>query len=207
MEEAVRIPCDSFELEGRLSHSPAAALAVVVCHPHPKMGGDMHSPPVDWVRRALVGRGAAVLRFNFRGTGASGGKHGGGHAEIEDVAAALRFLAGHAPRARLALVGYSFGALVAARTAALREDLFALGLIAPPLATAPLPPLSARLLPGGLCAVVGTRDEFCPAATLQAWAAKTGATVELLPEEDHFLGGARDPIERIFAAWLDPAAA
>ncbi|MBN1773860.1 MAG: alpha/beta fold hydrolase [Deltaproteobacteria bacterium] len=207
MEEAVRVPCDTFDLEGRLSHAPAASLAVVVCHPHPKMGGDMHSPPVDWVRRALVGRGAAVLRFNFRGTGASGGKHGGGHAEIEDVAAALQFLAGHAPRARLALVGYSFGALVAARAAALREDLFALGLIAPPLARTRLPPLSARLFPAGLCVVAGTHDEFCPVEALEAWAAKSGAAVELLTDEDHFLAGARDRLERIFAAWLDPDAA
>jgi hypothetical protein len=171
------------------------------------MGGDMHSPPVDWVRRALIGRGAAVLRFNFRGTGSSGGRHGGGHAEVEDVAAALRFLAGHAPHARLALVGYSFGALVAARTAALRDDLFALGLIAPPLALTPLPPLLASEFAAGLCTVVGTRDEFCPVDALQAWAATTGATVELLADEDHFLAGARDRIQRIFASWLDPDAA
>lgn len=207
MEEAVRIPCGSFELEGRLSHAPTAPLAVVVCHPHPKMGGDMHSPPVDWVRRALVGRGAAVLRFNFRGTGASGGKHGGGHAEVEDVEAALQVVAGHAPRARLALIGYSFGALVAARTATQRSDLFALGLIAPPLALTQLPTLYARRFPAGLCGIAGTHDEFCPAETLRAWAETCGATVELLPGEDHFLTGARDRLEQIFAAWLDRTAA
>jgi hypothetical protein len=207
VEEAVRIPCGDIELEGRWSPASGPALAAVVCHPHPLMGGDMHSPPVAWVRGALVRRGVAVLRFNFRGAGGSGGTHGGGIDEMQDVEAALRFVSGRAPRARLVLVGYSFGALVAARTAADRTDLYALGLIAPPLATSEFPSLSAEAFRGGLVAVAGDKDEFCPAVGLRAWAERAGAQLELLPGEDHFLLGAEDELVRIFAAWLAPEAA
>ncbi len=207
MEEAVRIPCGDIELEGRWSPASGPALAAILCHPHPLMGGDMHSPPIAWVRATLVRRGVAVLRFNFRGAGGSGGKHGGGIDEVQDVEAALGFVSGRAPRARLVLVGYSFGALVAARTAAARRDVWALGLIAPPLATAELPPLSAPTFPGGLIAVAGDKDAFCPAAELRAWTERVGAELELLEGEDHFLLGAEDELSRIFAGWLAPEAA
>jgi len=208
VEEAVRIPCDDIELEGRLSLPRSPALAVVLCHPHPLMGGDMHSPPVVWVREALASRGAAVLRFNFRGAGGSGGTHGGGVDELRDVEAALAFLAARAPHARLALAGYSFGALVAARVAAGKGgDLFALGLIAPPCAMAALPPLSAAAFPGGVVAVAGDGDELCPTAELRSWAEPAGVRCEILRGEDHFLAGARDVLRRIFSDWLAPDAA
>ena len=209
MEEAVRIPCDDIELEGRLSPPRSPALAVVLCHPHPLMGGDMHSPPVAWVRETLASRGVAVLRFIFRGTGASGGTHGGGVDELRDAEAALSFLAARAPHARLALAGYSFGALVAARVAAAgdRRDLFALGLIAPPCAMAELPALSATSFPGGVVAIAGDRDEFCPTAQLRAWAEPCGVRCEILRGEDHFLGGARESLRRIFSDWLELDAA
>ncbi|MBI5502623.1 MAG: alpha/beta hydrolase [Deltaproteobacteria bacterium] len=209
MEEAVRIPCDELELEGRLSLPRSPALGVVLCHPHPLMGGDMHSPPVAWLREVLASRGAAVLRFNFRGTGTSGGVHGGGVAEQRDVEAALSFLSGRVPHVRVALAGYSFGALVAARVVAAGKagELFALGLIAPPCAMAALPPLSAAAFPGGVVAVAGDGDEICPAAELRAWAEPAGVRCEILRGEDHFLGGAREALGRIFSDWVAPDAA
>jgi uncharacterized protein len=207
VEEAVRIPCGDIELEGRLAPTHAAPLAVVLCHPHPLMGGDMNSPPIEWLSRALARRGAAVLRFNFRGAGLSGGTHDDGKAEVDDVDAALHFLHDRVPRARLALAGYSFGALVSARAAARRHDLFALGLIAPPLALTALPELAAPVFPGGLLAVVGDRDDVCPASALRDWAERCGAELELLAGEDHFLAGARGALERIFGTWLAPEAA
>jgi alpha/beta superfamily hydrolase len=207
VEEAVRIPCGDIELEGRLSVPRQPTLAVVVCHPHPLMGGDMNSPPVAWVRQALAGRGAGVLRFNFRGTGRSGGRHGKGVDELRDVAAALDFLAERMPRARLALAGYSFGAMMAARSAAERRDVTALGLIAPPCATAELPVLSGKTFLGGIVAVVGDHDEHCPVARLREWTERCEAQFEVLAGEDHFLAGARERIEAIFAAWLAPDAA
>ena len=65
--------------------------AALVCHPHPKGGGTMHNKVVYHAMKALNapewGLGWPVLRFNFRGTGLSEGRHDG-KAETGDVLAA-----------------------------------------------------------------------------------------------------------------------
>jgi len=118
-DERVRFTASEVALEG-VRHLPAGAAAgplagVVVCHPHPLYGGDMWNDVVDQVCRELLARGMAALRFNFRGTGGSGGEHSGGQGERDDVWAALDYLRSRAEveRTRLGLVGYSFGAAVA----------------------------------------------------------------------------------------------
>ena len=47
--------------------------AVVFAHPHPQYGGTMHTKAVYQGAKALTRIGCAVLRFNFRGVGASAG--------------------------------------------------------------------------------------------------------------------------------------
>lgn len=100
-----------------LPDSPGPLPGAVICHPHPLYGGDMHNNVVMGVHDALLQCGFATLRFNFRGAGGSEGVHENGIAEVDDVLAALRFLAAAegVDAARLALVGYSFGAGVALR--------------------------------------------------------------------------------------------
>src|SRR3989304_10270906 len=94
MPRRVEIPCGSLALEGVLhevaSESPCPA--VVVCHPHPLYGGNMDNNVVVAVGEALAADNIVALRFNFRGTGGSGGVFGGGVAERKDVGAALSFL-------------------------------------------------------------------------------------------------------------------
>ena len=50
----------------------------VVAHPHPLYGGTMHNKVVQTLTRALVQADWEVVRFNFRGVGASVGEHDGG---------------------------------------------------------------------------------------------------------------------------------
>ncbi len=120
-------------LEGRL-HLPdegAPSAAVVICHPHPLMGGDMHNNVVMGVCRELVGSGIAVLRFNFRGVGASAGMHDQGRGEVEDAREALRYLS-ELPELGgrvIGLAGYSFGAGVAMKAAFAYETAGALSVI------------------------------------------------------------------------------
>jgi alpha/beta superfamily hydrolase len=66
---------------------------VVVCHPHPRYGGDMNNNVVLAVTRALTDRGIAALRFNFRGVGGSAGSYDDGRGETEDAQHALDALA------------------------------------------------------------------------------------------------------------------
>lgn len=84
--------------------------AVVVCHPHPLHGGSMYNNVVDALFEGLPAHGAAVLRFNFRGTSGSEGRHDHGGAERLDVQAALAEMADRHPGRPLLLCGYSFGA-------------------------------------------------------------------------------------------------
>lgn len=84
--------------------------AAVVCHPHPLHGGSMYNNVVDALFEGLPPHGVAVLRFNFRGTSGSEGRHDHGHAERLDVQAALAEMAERYPGVPLLLCGYSFGA-------------------------------------------------------------------------------------------------
>ncbi|RMG46776.1 MAG: alpha/beta hydrolase [Acidobacteria bacterium] len=85
---------------------------------------------------ALTRRGIAVLRFDDRGVGASTGDFAAATSEdfARDAAAAVAFLRGQKTidPARIGLVGHSEGALVAAMTAAEREDVAFVVLIAGP---------------------------------------------------------------------------
>jgi len=90
--------------------SPAQPpLAALVCHPHPLYGGTMHNKVVYQTAKTLDALGLPVLRFNFRGAGLSAGKHDHGHGELDDVRAALEFLARQFPEVPLLLAGFSFG--------------------------------------------------------------------------------------------------
>lgn len=98
--------------------SPSAgtpAMAAVLCHPHPLFGGTMHNKVVYHAAKSLDALALAVLRFNFRGTGMSEGKHDKGIGERDDVRAALDFLATDFPGIPLLVCGFSFGCWVGLR--------------------------------------------------------------------------------------------
>src|SRR5215470_9551346 len=89
--------------------------AALVCHPHPLFGGTLHNKVVYQAAKALDGLGMPVLRFNFRGSGLSEGKHDRGRGELDDVRAALDYLAARFPGTSLLLAGFSFGSWVGLR--------------------------------------------------------------------------------------------
>src|SRR6186997_3727583 len=77
--------------------SSAPRAAVVFAHPHPQYGGTMHTKAVFQGTKGLARIGCAVLRFNFRGVGASAGTFDEGRGEREDFCVALDFLAERYP--------------------------------------------------------------------------------------------------------------
>ena len=85
---------DGVHLEAELAVPDEAWAVAVLTHPHPRYGGDMHALVTGVLFEALPAAGVAALRFNFRGTGRSGGTHGGGGPERADVVAAVEAVAG-----------------------------------------------------------------------------------------------------------------
>jgi alpha/beta superfamily hydrolase len=199
---------DGESIEARIAAPDEARGGVVVCHPHPLYGGDMDNPVVVRAVEVCADLGLATARFNFRGVGRSTGRHGDGIAERADAQAAIAALRAHAEGiAGVAVAGYSFGALVAAHVAALHPELAGLCLIAPPLGLgrARLPTaLSAWGRPLALAA--GTRDDYCPAAALDAVSRDFPvARISLVEGANHFFLGKLFPLGEIVAGWARAA--
>lgn len=171
----------------------------VVCHPHPRYGGDMDVAVVVAIARALVAHDAAALRFNFGGVGRSGGQHDGGRAERRDVAVAVEALAARlSPAEPLALVGYSFGACVAAAAAGDLPRVGRVVAVAPPMGLLDAATIDRLRLP--LAVVVGDRDPFCPREGLAAFGERV--VVTCLEGADHFLAGDESRVAEAVCAHL-----
>ncbi len=175
--------------------------AAVVCHPHPVYGGTMHNRVVVRIARAFLSNGAHVLRFNFRGVGASRGGYDGGVGEQEDVAAAFQYLKKEYPGLPLALGGFSFGSWVGFRAARNEETVSALLGVGIPTRHFDFSFLSRSVLPKWI--VQGEDDEFGRPddvrEVVESLAEPKGLTV--VPEADHFFS---DHID-VLAAELDSA--
>lgn len=101
--------------------TPRATAAVVLAHPHPLYGGSMHTKAVFHAAKAFCHLGCAVVRFNFRGVGASAGTFAEGEGELDDFGAVMQFAADRYPGVPLWAAGVSFGSWVAT-TAGARDD-------------------------------------------------------------------------------------
>ena len=202
MEEAltIRVP-DGPALEARLAPLANPKGGFVVCHPHPLYGGDMDNPVVIRVAEVAQAAGYATLRFNFRGAGASEGVHDKGRGEQEDVRAAMAALATHLPAgSRVGVMGYSFGAAMAARATRPSVPEAPLGLIAPPLGMYDFDFLQTS--PGRLLLVAGTADSYCPVEALYRLAAITSTEERIVEGADHFFFGKLYPLGEAIGAWL-----
>ena len=176
------------ELEARWDVPESPLAAVVFCHPHPRQQGTMTVPLMEKVTAVLVDRGLAVLRFNFRGVGASTGKWGHGIAELDDVAAAVEAAAEGRPNLPLAVAGWSFGAAASLQWQARARSELPWAGIAPPVMSRGvdrLPP-PADLAPASRTFIVGDRDQFVTVDEISAYAADAGAQVHVIKGSDHF---------------------
>jgi alpha/beta superfamily hydrolase len=196
------------ELDGPPSGEPRAVL--VFCHPHPKMGGTMNAPLLMAVRDELVGRGWAVLRFNFRGIGASEGVSSTGVDEVADADGAVAFASSRFPELELAIAGWSFGGAVALRTASRRPELTACVTVAPaiepkPEVTAGAPPPQEFTYQGPVLVICGVNDDQVSPADCRRWAGETGATYEEMKGANHFFWAKYEPLARTVADFLDQA--
>ena len=166
---------------------PAAAPrgVAVLCHPHPQHGGTMDNKVVQTLARAFLQLGYRVVRFNFRGVGASAGAWDEGRGEVDD---ALAVIAAHRdPALPLALGGFSFGGFVAA-TAATRlaeaERAERLVLVGPATSRFQVP-----AVPADTVVIHGEADDVVPLAATLDWARPQALPVIVFPGVGHFFHG------------------
>lgn len=213
MTEEVRFDSgDGVSLEGELdmgaSKEPHAVL--VFCHPHPKMGGTMNAPLLLAVRDELVARGWAVLRFNFRGIGASEGEASTGVAEVADAEGALEAVRQRFGDRPVALAGWSFGGAVALRTVTRHPEVRACVAIAPsivpkPDITAGAPTAEDFGYEGPVLVVCGANDDQVSPADCRRWAEEAGATYEEIKGANHFFWAKYPALAQSICAFLEEA--
>lgn len=167
----------------------------------------------DWASLAvtLQSRGFAVLTFDLRGHGESGGSQEWDRMS-DDVAVAYQFLSGQpgVDRARVGLVGASIGANLALNFAAAEPGVKAVALLSPGLDYRGVQ-TEAAMQP------YGTRPVLFVASKTDAYAAQTVATLSGLAQGDtktQFyddaghgtqMFGKADGLEDLIANWLRDA--
>lgn len=209
IEELLRVDADGLALEARLGYAEESAAplgAVLICPPHPFLGGDMDNNVLQALAASLAAAGLPVLRFNYRGIGASESareldddqrefwQHSccpRYEAEIMcDAAGAYDALRRLLPEVEaVSVVGYSFGCLPALAIAR-RATLTRLALISPPLVKWAIAAAAYDLpLPRALFYAPG--DFACPRERIEALHAGAAGERELhaFPAADHFFIG------------------
>jgi alpha/beta superfamily hydrolase len=208
-EEVTVETADGLTLEAVLDSPGSPGSVLLLCHPHPQMGGTMNAPLLLALRDELVGRGRAVLRFNFRGIGQSEGTSGTGEAETADVRAGLALIRTRFPGLRLALGGWSFGAAVALRVACEGESVAACFAIAPPVTaqagvTGGIPVPAACEASCPILVIVGANDNQVSASACQGWAgAIPTARYVKVPGANHFFWAKYEALAAQVASFLD----
>lgn len=182
------------KLEGIINENGARG-GVVICHPHPLYGGEMHNNVVDAMEEGFASKDFSTLRFNFRGVGGSQGAYGEGKGEVEDLVGAVRFLKNQIDKdAAIMLAGYSFGAWICTMAASRMEGLDGLFLVSYPFAFYESSIL--RNYEGTIFLVGGKLDDIGPVAQLMD-VYKAMPTIQkslkIIPT-DHFYWGKEEEI-------------
>jgi len=195
LEEKIKYTAGSIEIEGLLSKK-SDENGVVITHPHPLYGGNMHNNVVMAIAQAYQKLGYTTLRFNFRGVGGSRGSYSDGVGEQEDVAAALAYLADLGIN-RVDLAGYSFGAWVNGHLKCSAAGIADMAMISPPVAFIDFDSVAA--IDCLSLIITGSRDEIAPVEMIrqsyQEWNA--AAHFEVIEGADHFYGGYENRLEQV----------
>ncbi len=203
---SAQFPCGSLTLEGvwHLSVEEGQTPVVIVCHPHPLHGGDMHNGLVVAICQEIARHPINAFRFNFRGTGESQGTFGEGIGEQEDLEAALSMVTSFkfVDTNMIGLCGYSFGAGVILPVAARNNNVQALAAISPPLFTTGWEGLEdftkPKLFIGGSEDAIFSAQERCRFAE----AMPDPLEYEIIQGADHFWLGFEEEIAKKVAAFF-----
>lgn len=187
---------DGPPLVGDLATPTIVRAGAVICHPHPQYGGNRFNNVVAALYEALPGVGVATLRFDFRAEFSDGvGEWMDALGAVEEIDATV----GDLP---IFMLGYSFGAWIAARVT--DERVTASVLIAPPLAV--MEPLAAPTVP--TLVLTPEHDQFSPpsasAPIIAEWASESESPIDHLTiaMADHSLVGHAAAVATRSVTWL-----
>ena len=174
-------------------------LWAILCHPHPLYGGNMDDAIVRIVEKALSNQRISTLRFNFRGTGFSEGKHDDGNGEVEDLLSIFNWVSDSYKPEKIIIAGYSFGAIIAAKaTLQIKSDLVLL--IAPP--TRAIRP--DFFTESAVVAITGSQDDFINNKDLASLVEKSpNLKVTVIDGADHFFSGKQTNLYTIIESILE----
>jgi hypothetical protein len=194
--------------------SDAPRMVAVIAHPHPLYGGSMDNKVVTTLARAFAEAGAATLRFNFRGVGATEGKHDEGRGETDDMLRVVEHAIETWPQLPVVLAGFSFGGSVALRASG-RVDferlvlaapglrrITAQGIGAPPDPNDPALGAPGRHTTANTVIVHGDRDDTVPLSDSLAWAAPRDVPVVVVPGGEHFFHRKLHVLREIVTRWV-----
>ena len=200
-QTAIGFKSKGLSLEGVLAtpqELPGPHPALLVCHPHPMLGGNMENPVVTAICRAAANEGLASFRFNFRGVGESEGKFDDGEGEQQDVRSALDMLKRWPgiDGKRLGVAGYSFGASVALNSISRLKPARCFAFIAPSISSASGEKAGRDRRPRLF--IVGQRDGLVPSVELQRSLddMRSPANLFEVPGADHGLVGHETSVAR-----------
>ena len=184
-------PAGSVGADGIVSggYDRGVRAAVVFAHPHTEYGGTMHTKVVYQAAKALSRIGCAVLRFNFRGAGASAGQFTNGPGEMDDFRAALTAISEKYPGVPLWAAGMSFGSWVALTVGAEDPRVSTLIGIALPVTRYDFGAVERSMKPKFF--IQGEFDELCPLKEMRAFYARAAEPKELvvIDTADHLFDG------------------
>ena len=174
-------------------------LWAILCHPHPLYGGNMDDAIVRIVEKALSNQRISTLRFNFRGTGFSEGKHDDGNGEVEDLLSIFNWVSDSYKPEKIIIAGYSFGAVIAAKaTLQIKSDLVLL--VAPP--TRAIRP--DFFTESAVVAITGSQDDFVNNKDLASLVEKSpNLKVTVIDGADHFFSGKQTNLYTIIESILE----
>lgn len=200
-EEKIFFQSKGFKLEGLINESTGET-GVVVTHPHPLYGGEMHNNVVEALVNAYHQKGFTTLRFNFRGVGNSGGSHGQGVGEKEDVKAALAHL-GALGKTSLDLAGYSFGSWVNAMGLESFDQVETMVMVSPPVGVIDFSFLGYN--PRIQLVITGSEDDIAPPGMIEnmitTW--NPEAEFRVIQGADHFYWSGTTEVTSIVKTFLD----
>lgn len=162
----------------------------------------MHNKVVFKVAQTLQTLGMPTLRFNFRGVGHSAGSYDEGRGEMDDARYALEFLSRRYPVLPVIMAGFSFGAYVGLRVAAVDDRAQAMIGLGTPARMFGDDHLQGSHKPKLL--VHGTLDDLAPYDLTARWFEQVPAPKRLVVIQgaDHFFQDRLDEVQGIVASFV-----